>query len=147
MLLDAALARESTRSESEDAWDSDVAAQGLLAAAQLLDGRYHLVVTNVPYLARGKQCDALKDYCASHYPAAKNDLANVRMPKILDPESCVKEKLPNGVRDSSKIIGTSIGSKSRSAKKALACSKDSWFQFCIIPVDRRARELHFVTSL
>jgi hypothetical protein len=33
------------------------------------------VITNVPYLARGKQSDALKDYCAKQYPEAKNDQA------------------------------------------------------------------------
>lgn len=97
ILLEAALAREATRSESEDAWDSAVAAQGLLAAAQLLDGRYHLVVTNVPYLARGKQCDALKDYCASHYPAAKNDLANVFLERCLELAIAPTETAGSGV--------------------------------------------------
>jgi hypothetical protein len=38
-------------------------AKGLLDAARLLDGRYHLVVTNVPYLARGKQ---IYPQCSSH---------------------------------------------------------------------------------
>jgi type I restriction-modification system DNA methylase subunit len=59
-------------------------AKGLLDAARLLDGRYHLVVTNVPYLARGKQHDTLKDYCETHYPEAKNDLANVFLERCLE---------------------------------------------------------------
>ena len=62
---------------NDDAWDLAISARGLLEAARLLDARYHLVVTNVPYLARGKQEQALKDYCEQHYPNAKNDLATV----------------------------------------------------------------------
>lgn len=68
----------------DDSWDLALTAKGLLDAARLLDGRYHLVVTNVPYLARGKQHDTLKDYCEAHYPDAKNDLANVFLERCLE---------------------------------------------------------------
>lgn len=68
----------------DDSWDLALTAKGLLDAARLLDGRYHLVVTNVPYLARGKQHDVLKDYCETHYPEAKNDLANVFLERCLE---------------------------------------------------------------
>ena len=68
----------------DDSWDLALTAKGLLDAARLLDGRYHLVVTNVPYLARGKQNDTLKDYCETHYPEAKNDLANVFLERCLE---------------------------------------------------------------
>lgn len=68
----------------DDSWDLALTAKGLLDAARLLDGRYHLVVTNVPYLARGKQNDTLKDYCEAHYTAAKNDLANVFLERCLE---------------------------------------------------------------
>jgi hypothetical protein len=68
----------------DDSWDLVIAAKGLLDAARLLDGRYNLVVTNVPYLARGKQHDTLKDYCETHYPEAKNDLANVFLERCLE---------------------------------------------------------------
>ena len=68
----------------DDSWDLALTAKGLLDAARLLDGRYHLVVTNVPYLARGKQLDTLKDYCETHYPEAKNDLANVFLERCLE---------------------------------------------------------------
>lgn len=67
-----------------DSWDLALTAKGLLDAARLLDERYHLVVTNVPYLARGKQLDALKNYCEVHYPEAKNDLANVFLERCLE---------------------------------------------------------------
>ncbi|MBO9356875.1 SAM-dependent DNA methyltransferase [Bordetella petrii] len=65
-------------------WEAAQAAQGLLNAAQLLEQSYHLVVTNVPYLARGKQHQDLKTYCAKHYPEAKNDLANVFLERCLE---------------------------------------------------------------
>ncbi len=68
----------------DDSWDLALTAKGLLDAARLLDGRYHLVVTNVPYLARGKQNDVLKAYCETHYPEAKNDLANVFLERCLE---------------------------------------------------------------
>ncbi|MBB6135734.1 hypothetical protein HD842_003901 [Massilia aurea] len=68
----------------DDSWDLALTAKGLLDAARLLDGRYHLVVTNVPYLARGKQNDTLKGYCETHYPEAKNDLANVFLERCLE---------------------------------------------------------------
>ncbi|MYZ52108.1 DNA methyltransferase [Malikia spinosa] len=68
----------------DDSWDLALTAKGLLDAARLLDARYHLVVTNVPYLARGKQLDELKAYCETHYPEAKNDLANVFLERCLE---------------------------------------------------------------
>jgi REP element-mobilizing transposase RayT len=89
-LLREALSTESSsgsRSEADSLWDYAFSAQGLLEAAQLLEARYYLVVTNVPYLARGKQSDALKSYCEKHYPEAKNDLANVFLERCL--ELCV----------------------------------------------------------
>lgn len=68
----------------DDNWDLALTARGLLDAARLLDARYHLVVTNVPYLARAKQDEVLKEYCAKHYPDAKNDLANVFLERCLE---------------------------------------------------------------
>ena len=68
----------------DDSWDLALTAKGLLDAARLLDGRYHLVVTNVPYLARGKQHDFLAAYCAKNYPSARADLANVFLERCLE---------------------------------------------------------------
>ncbi len=70
--------------DEEDRWELALSAQGLMEAARLLDARYHLVVTNVPYLARGKQTDALRKYSEDHYPEAKNDLANVFLQRSLE---------------------------------------------------------------
>jgi hypothetical protein len=90
-LLRAALAREGAAKRAngnihdvEDGWDSALSALGLLDAARLLEARYQLVITNVPYLARARQSEALKEYCNAHYPLAKNDLANVFLERCLE---------------------------------------------------------------
>lgn len=68
----------------DDSWDVALTAKGLLDAARLLEARYHLVVTNVPYLARSKQDDVLKAYCDTYYFEAKNDLANVFLERCME---------------------------------------------------------------
>ena len=83
-LLNKALAAEISAPATDERWDLALNARGLLEAAQLLEARYHLVITNVPYLARGKQNDTLKAYCETHYPDAKNDLANVFLERCLE---------------------------------------------------------------
>ena len=60
-----------------------VAAQGITAAADLLARQYTLVVTNVPYLGRGKQGDVLKVYIETHYAIAKADLATAFVMRCL----------------------------------------------------------------
>jgi hypothetical protein len=69
---------------AEGYWETTWAAKGLAEAARLLDDRYHLVITNVPYLSRGKQNDMLKEYCETYYPDAKNDLASVFIVRCLE---------------------------------------------------------------
>ena len=68
--------------ESDLARETALAASGLAKAAELLSQRYHLVATNVPYLARGKQSERLKQFCAG-YRAAKKDLATVFLERCL----------------------------------------------------------------
>ena len=58
-------------------------AQGMARAAELLTGQYTLVITNVPYLARGKQGERLRAFCERRYPTAKNDLATVFLERCL----------------------------------------------------------------
>ena len=79
VLLGALLEREHGSDEQNE---RAVAAQGMARAAELLAGRYHLVVTNVPYLARGKQSDALKQFAQDRHPAAKGDLATLFVSRI-----------------------------------------------------------------
>jgi REP element-mobilizing transposase RayT len=69
---------------SHEEQEAGVVAQGLAKAAQLLAGKYHWVITNVPYLARGKQTEKLKNFCERRYPAAKNDIATVFLERCLE---------------------------------------------------------------
>lgn len=52
-----------------------IAAQGITRAAELLGSQYTLVMTNVPYLGRGKQDEMMKEYVDTHYKEGKADLA------------------------------------------------------------------------
>ena len=79
VLLGARLEREHRNDEQTE---RAVAAQGMARAAELLAGRYHLVITNVPYLARRKQTDALKQFAQDRHPAAKGDLATLFISRI-----------------------------------------------------------------
>ncbi len=80
-LLGPLLDREGANDEQTE---RAVAAQGMARAAELLAGRYHLVITNVPYLARGKQGDALKQFARDRHPAAKGDLATLFVSRGFD---------------------------------------------------------------
>ncbi len=60
-----------------------VAAEGMARAAELLDGTYTLVVTNVPFLARGKQSAVLWQFGKESHSAAKGDLATIFTSRIL----------------------------------------------------------------
>ena len=71
-LLERALAAEQHSDESREL---AIAAEGVLAAARILAAKFTLVVTNVPYLGRGKQHDDLRGYCEEFYSEAKADLA------------------------------------------------------------------------
>ena len=79
MLLGPLLDRERG---SDEQTERAVAAQGMARAAELLAGRYHLVITNVPYLALGKQSDELKQFAQDRHPAAKGDLATLFVSRI-----------------------------------------------------------------
>ena len=68
---------------SDDQIERAVAARGMARAAQLPSDRYTLVITNVPYLARGKQGDVLRAFGERHYPLAKNDLATVFLERCM----------------------------------------------------------------
>jgi len=74
----------SGEAEVDDLQEAAITAQGLARAAELLGQGYHLVLTNVPYLMRGKQSDVLKDFCEQYYNLAKNDLANVFLERCLE---------------------------------------------------------------
>jgi hypothetical protein len=91
-LLSEALEQEESRNpggpEETERFEAGIAAKGITKAAELLARKYQWVITNVPYLARGKQSESLRDFCEEHYPAAKSDLATVFLDRCLD--FCVK---------------------------------------------------------
>lgn len=86
--LSGALEQALQQEEGEQQQEAAVVAQGLAKAASLLAAKYHWVVTNVPYLARGKQDERLRKFCEQNYSAAKNDLATVFLERCL--EYCVE---------------------------------------------------------
>lgn len=99
--LNKALAQETTDEQHEVA----VVAQGLAKAATLLAGQYGWVITNVPYLARGKQDERLRNYCEKHYPAAKHDLATVFLARCLE-LACLPSPSGRGAGGEGALQGT-----------------------------------------
>jgi hypothetical protein len=60
----------------DDSWDLALTAKGMLDSARLLDGRYHLVATNYPFLGTRKQSGELREYCEAVFPDSKHDLSS-----------------------------------------------------------------------
>ncbi|MDR2353256.1 MAG: N-6 DNA methylase, partial [Deltaproteobacteria bacterium] len=59
-------------------------AHELVKTAKLLCGKYHFVVTNVPYLTKNKQNECLRDFCRTFYPASHRELAMVFLERCLE---------------------------------------------------------------
>jgi len=78
-ILKKALENESDK----DLVERGVMAAGIARAGYLLSKKYTLQITNVPYLARGKQDNVLTNYAQKNYPDAKADLANIFLDKLL----------------------------------------------------------------
>jgi hypothetical protein len=96
--LDLALAaKEGGADEAQDtettsaALEARVTARGMVHASRILTRRYHLVMTNPPYLGSGQHGSVLKDFCDEHYKTSKSDLANVFL------ERCLELCVPGGV--------------------------------------------------
>lgn len=82
--------QESVGEDSAEDQEATVAAKGIVAAMGLLKKHYTLVITNVPYLARGKQDDFLQAFCGQFYKDSRGDLATVFL------ERCLKFASSNG---------------------------------------------------
>ena len=82
LALDQALSKEATA--DAEAHEAAVTAQGLAKAAKLMAGKYSWVVTNVPYLKRGKHDSILLAFCEVHFPASQGDLATVFLERALE---------------------------------------------------------------
>jgi hypothetical protein len=81
--LEPLLASVLTAADTDDAREMTVAAQGMTKAAELLARRFTVVITNVPYLGRGKQAQTLADFIVETYPDAKADLATAMLSRLM----------------------------------------------------------------
>lgn len=68
----------------DDRWELALSAQGLLEAARLLEMRYQLVVTNVPYRSSNDLDPALNEYFSRHYSTAKTAIETVFLLRCLE---------------------------------------------------------------
>ncbi len=64
--------------------ETQAISQGLAKASGILTKKYNWVITNVPYLARGKQVERLKTFSEHYSEEGKNDLATVFLKRTLD---------------------------------------------------------------
>ena len=78
-LLDVAIQQERGLAGRDE---KAVAAAGMARAAEILQGSYTLVVTNVPFLARGKQGGGLRSFAETNHGDAKGDIATVFVSRI-----------------------------------------------------------------
>ncbi|MFC2134713.1 Eco57I restriction-modification methylase domain-containing protein [Bacteroidota bacterium] len=65
-------------------FEAGIVVRGLAKAGKMLADKYHFVITNVPYLARGKHSQRLRDYCDRYYEIAKIDLATVFLERLIE---------------------------------------------------------------
>ncbi|HDR14881.1 MAG TPA: SAM-dependent DNA methyltransferase [Desulfobacteraceae bacterium] len=75
-----------------------VVARGIAQAAELLSNKYNLVLTNVPYLKRGKQIKLLQLFGERNYPRSKHELATIFWERCHDfccPEGIVGVVMPH----------------------------------------------------
>lgn len=82
--LSESLAAALRQGETTEQKEAAVVAQGLAKAAVMLSGNYSWVVTNVPYLAWGKQDDRIRKFGETHCPSGKSDLATVFLDRCLE---------------------------------------------------------------
>ena len=64
--------------------ESKAVVQKFAKAVELLTANYSWVITNVPYLARGKQSPCLSKFCETNFSDAKGDLATVFLKRCMD---------------------------------------------------------------
>lgn len=78
-----ALERAIAQERNDEERQRGVVALGVASAASLLTRKYVLQITNVPYLKRGSQAEAMRDYCGDHFPASKADLATAFLDRLI----------------------------------------------------------------
>jgi hypothetical protein len=78
-------------SAPEEEKEQTVAAQGLAQAMSLLNQRYDFVLTNPPFLGRGRMCDALRMFVEEHFYDGRHDLGAAFL------EHCLNLAKPGGM--------------------------------------------------
>jgi hypothetical protein len=114
--------------QSDTIQEAAVVAHGLSKATMLLAGKYHWVITNVPYLARGKQNERLRKFCEKYYPTAKNDLATVFLDRCLElaiPPS-PSGKGAGGEQSLPSPAGRGVGGKGKSGGTVSVVLPQNW---------------------
>jgi hypothetical protein len=80
-LLSKALARNEAEIDAEDR-EVRIVARGVNEAAKTLGMRFHLVLTNVPFLTGGRQADSLKEHCRTYFFDGRYDLGIAMLSRI-----------------------------------------------------------------
>ena len=83
-MLEQLLGKVLAVAESDETAEMAVAARGMARAAELLGHQFTLVVTNVPFLARGRQHQDLQDHIEVNFGDAKRDLATAMLHRCRD---------------------------------------------------------------
>lgn len=61
-----------------------VTAQGLAETGEILNGTYHLVATNVPYVGFKKESETLQVFCEAYADKAKHNLATIFLVRCIE---------------------------------------------------------------
>ena len=77
------VSKEGSAEQQDARREASVMAQSLAKAAILLNQKYTLISTNVPYLVRGKQGEVLQKFCDENYREARSDIATVFLYRCL----------------------------------------------------------------
>jgi hypothetical protein len=72
------------KEEVPEVREMGIVAHGLSTSSRLLTEKFYWVITNVPYLVKGKQNLRLQEFAESRYGTAKNDLATVFLARCLE---------------------------------------------------------------
>mgnify|MGYP002349153379 FL=1 len=83
----------------KDQVERGVIAAGIAKAGDLLNLKYTMVITNVPYLGANRMSKVLNQYCENKYPSSKSDLATVfieRSYRLASIKGCIVTVSPQG---------------------------------------------------
>lgn len=85
------IARQDADEADDDDAERQVAAKGFADALHLLSQRYDVVLTNTPFLGRGRMCDDLRAFIETHFYEARHDLGAALL------EQCLSLTKPGGL--------------------------------------------------